>query len=50
MKKLGAVEEGVLRRHMINEDGSPRDSVFYSILADEWPRVKAGLEERLRDR
>jgi RimJ/RimL family protein N-acetyltransferase len=50
MKKLGAVEEGVLRRHMINEDGSPRDSVFYSILADEWPTVKAGLEERLRDR
>ena len=47
MKKLGAVEEGVLRRHMINEDGSPRDSVFYSILADEWPGVKAGLEERL---
>jgi N-acetyltransferase len=50
MKKLGAVEEGVLRRHMINEDGSPRDSVFYSILADEWPAVKAGLEGRLRDR
>lgn len=49
MRKLGAVEEGVLRRHMINEDGSPRDSVFYSILADEWPKVKAGLEERLRD-
>jgi hypothetical protein len=34
---------------MINEDGSPRDSVFYSILVDEWPKVKAGLEERLRD-
>jgi N-acetyltransferase len=50
MRKLGAVEEGVLRRHMINEDGSPRDSVFYSILADEWPKVKAGLEERLRGR
>ena len=50
MTKLGAVEEGVLRRHMINEDGSPRDSVFFSILADEWPRVKAGLEERLRGR
>ena len=49
MRKLGAVEEGTLRRHMINEDGSPRDSVFYSILADEWPKVKAGLEERLRE-
>jgi len=44
------VEEGVLRRHMINEDGSPRDSVFYSILADEWPTVKHRLEERLRGR
>jgi RimJ/RimL family protein N-acetyltransferase len=50
MRKLGAVEEGILRRHMINEDGSPRDSVFYSILVDEWPEVKAGLEERLRGR
>jgi RimJ/RimL family protein N-acetyltransferase len=50
MRKLGAVEEGVLRRHMINEDGSPRDSVFYSILDDEWPTVKRGLEDRLRDR
>jgi RimJ/RimL family protein N-acetyltransferase len=50
MRKLGAVEEGVLRRHMINEDGSPRDSVFYSILDNEWPTVKAGLEDRLRDR
>jgi hypothetical protein len=35
---------------MINEDGSPRDSVFYSILADEWPKVKAGLEDRLKGR
>jgi RimJ/RimL family protein N-acetyltransferase len=50
MRKLGAVEEGVLRRHMINEDGSPRDSVFYSILDVEWPKVKSGLEERLRAR
>ena len=50
MRKLGAVEEGVLRRHMINEDGSSRDSVFYSILAEEWPAVKAGLEERLKGR
>jgi RimJ/RimL family protein N-acetyltransferase len=49
MRKLGAVEEGVLRRHMINQDGTPRDSVFYSILDSEWPTVKARLEERLRD-
>jgi RimJ/RimL family protein N-acetyltransferase len=50
MLRLGAVEEGVLRRHMINGDGSPRDSVYYSILEDEWPRVKTGLEERLKAR
>jgi N-acetyltransferase len=50
MRKLGAVEEGILRRHMINEDGSPRDSVFYSVLAHEWPKVKADLQERLRGR
>jgi RimJ/RimL family protein N-acetyltransferase len=42
LQRIGAVE--VLRRHMINEDGSPRDSVYYSILADEWPRIRQRLE------
>ena len=42
--RLGAVEEGVLRRHMINEDGTVRDSVYFSILSDEWPTVKHRLE------
>ncbi|MGN6390884.1 MAG: GNAT family N-acetyltransferase [Gemmatimonadales bacterium] len=45
--RLGAREEGVLRHHMINEDGSLRDSVFYSILAGEWPDVRRRLEVRL---
>lgn len=45
--KLGAVREGVLRRHMRREDGSFRDTVVYSVLADEWPAVKAGLLARL---
>jgi RimJ/RimL family protein N-acetyltransferase len=45
--RLGAVEEGVLRHHMINEDGSMRDSVFFSILAGEWPAVRRKLEARL---
>ncbi len=46
--RLGAREEGILRRHMINADGSARDTVYSSILDHEWPTVKARLEERLR--
>ena len=45
--RLGATEEGTLRRHMISERGVPRDTVYFSILANEWPEVKARLEERL---
>ena len=44
---LGAKEEGTLRHHMIQPDGSYRDSVYFSILAEEWPAVKKQLEERL---
>jgi hypothetical protein len=46
--KLGAQREGVVRRDMKREDGSFRDSVVFSVLIDEWPAVKAGLEARLR--
>jgi N-acetyltransferase len=45
--KLGAVREGVLRRHLKREDGTFRDSVVYSVLNDEWPDVKARLMDRL---
>lgn len=44
---LGAQREGVLRRHMRLPDGHVRDTVYYSILADEWPAVKARLTARL---
>ncbi|MBL8962922.1 MAG: GNAT family N-acetyltransferase [Phycisphaerae bacterium] len=44
---LGAAREGVLRRHRVMWDGYIRDTVFFSILDDEWPRVAAGLLERL---
>ena len=44
--RLGAVREGALRRHM-NVRGYQRDTVYFSILDDEWPAVKARLEARL---
>lgn len=47
--KLGATFEGVLRRHMRRPDGSWRDTAVYSVLVDEWPAVRAGLEARLAD-
>lgn len=47
IERLGAVREGVLRNHLITPDGTVRHSVYYSLLADEWPAVKTGLEERL---
>ena len=45
--RLGAVREGVLRRHQVRADGTFRDTVVFSILASEWPAVKAGLLARL---
>lgn len=45
--KLGARYEGVLRRTNPRADGTWRDTAVYSILGDEWPAVRAGLEERL---
>jgi RimJ/RimL family protein N-acetyltransferase len=45
--RIGGKEEGTLRHHMIQPDGSYRDSVYFSILDDEWPDVKQRLEARL---
>ena len=44
---LGAVFEGIRRRDRRRADGSWRDTAVFSILAEEWPRVRAGLEDRL---
>lgn len=49
LERIGAVHEGVLRKHITMPDGYQRSSVLYSIVDDEWPRVKAHLE-RLMDR
>ncbi len=48
IERLGAVREGVLRHHRIMPDGYLRDSVYYSILLEEWPAVRARLEGWLR--
>lgn len=41
--RIGAKEEGTLRRHLITWTGRVRDTVYFSILDDEWPQVKAKL-------
>lgn len=45
--RLGARREGVLRRHRQRPDGTWRDTVYFSILAEEWPEAKAHLSARL---
>jgi N-acetyltransferase len=44
---IGATEEGVLRQHVLLWNGRWRDSIYYSVLASEWPRVKERLQQRL---
>lgn len=45
--RIGAKEEGTLRRHVITWTGRVRDSVYFSILDSEWPSVKTTLEQKL---
>ncbi|MGH2442308.1 MAG: GNAT family N-acetyltransferase [Chloroflexota bacterium] len=47
IERLGATREGVLRKHMIVRDGRIRDSVYYSILDDEWPAIRERMEQGL---
>ena len=42
--RIGAVEEGTMRNHIIMPDGRLRHSVYFSIIESEWPTVKARLE------
>jgi RimJ/RimL family protein N-acetyltransferase len=46
--RIGAREEGTLRRHTVTSTGRIRDTVYFSILDSEWPRAKADLEKKLR--
>jgi RimJ/RimL family protein N-acetyltransferase len=47
LQRLGAVREGVLRRHMVVAGGHVRDTVMYSVVDGDWPNVKAHLEDLL---
>jgi N-acetyltransferase len=47
MKLLGAVQEGVIRRHLVYKDGRVRDSVLFSIIGEEWPAVRDRLVGKL---
>ena len=47
IERLGAELEGILRAHVLDRDGRVRDTAAYSVLARDWPMVKAGLEHRL---
>jgi RimJ/RimL family protein N-acetyltransferase len=45
--KLGATRDGVLRRDRFQRDGRLRDTVIFSILDEDWPRVRDGLRARI---
>lgn len=47
MTKMGAKYEGCYRRHMKTWKGDFRDTVYFSVLKDEWPAVRDGLDTRL---
>jgi len=47
MRRLGAREEGVFRQYQVREDGRVRDTAWYAVTAEDWPKVKTGLQRRL---
>jgi len=47
VKKLGATEEGILRQHIVLQDGFIRDTAVSSIIQSDWPTVKALLKSRI---
>jgi len=48
IERIGGVREGTLRAHLIRPDGTRRDTVYFSILADEWPAARERLTARLQ--
>ncbi|UVW28263.1 GNAT family N-acetyltransferase [Massilia sp. H6] len=47
IERLGANKDGTIRHHALRRDGTPRDTVMYSILRSEWPAIKSALYARL---
>jgi RimJ/RimL family protein N-acetyltransferase len=47
MLRMGAKEEGILRKHVLAYGGRWRDTVYYSVLDTEWPEVKSFLAKSL---
>ena len=45
--RIGATQEGIFRQHVVCASGRVRDTVYFSILATEWPDVRRHLDERL---
>ena len=50
IERLGAKQDGILRSHQIAPNGTLRDTVVFSIIASEWPTVKAHLDYQLNDK
>ena len=50
IERLGAKQDGILRNHQIAPNGTLRDTVVFSIIAAEWPTVKAHLNFQLNDK
>lgn len=50
IERLGAKQDGILRSHQIAPNGTLRDTVVFSIIAAEWPTVKAHLNFQLNDK
>ena len=50
IEKIGGIYEGVLRQHMLKDDGTFRSSAYFSLLAEEWPTAKANLEKLLDEK
>jgi RimJ/RimL family protein N-acetyltransferase len=50
IEKIGGIYEGIIRKHMLKDDGTFRSSAYFSILDDEWETVKRNLQSRMMEK